>query len=393
MNYLPKDLAPLWRAFQGFGATSTPVDIKPDLDEGFLTDFGKLKKDDQKFGFKKMFQIFEKKEKEKNEAKDKLSKKKEENKAQQNQRRQSYRPLSYKDTAARDEESHLEVSSTRETNESSTSTSKSTSTPTPSQSTPTLSESTPTPSESTHIPSESTTTPSESSPTPSESTTTSETTSTSSETEDQEIELSKRRAINPGLKDFQPHNKIWRSEVINLQQESLDIPKALLHTLNLHPQKKINLNLARPWTEKEPSSVIKEKGDYTIEELTSQTQNLAIVYTNDSFDSNLDKGGAGVFFISSNIEHEYHKIQVSIVTRLRTKHIKGMKPSTDEQRSYTNHCSDCPNVQLSPQHILSCCPEIQDRLFKMSPEDPEDFISTDKVVEFAEAVEDSFGVI
>ncbi|GFY45191.1 e3 ubiquitin-protein ligase DCST1, partial [Trichonephila inaurata madagascariensis] len=191
MDNLPKDLAPLWRAFQGFGATSTPVDIKPDLDEGFLTNFGKLKTDDQKFGLKKMFQIFGKKDKEKDQTKDKLSKKKSENIAQQNQRRQSYRPLSYKDTAAKDEESHPEISSTRETSEeSSTTTSKSTSTPTPSESTPTPSESTPTPSESTPTPSESTTTPSESSSTPSESTTTSETTSTSSETEDQESESS-----------------------------------------------------------------------------------------------------------------------------------------------------------------------------------------------------------
>ncbi|GFR04383.1 e3 ubiquitin-protein ligase DCST1 [Trichonephila clavata] len=243
MNILPKDLAPPWRAFQGFGETSIPVDIKPDLDEGFLTDFGKLKKDDQKFGFKKMLEIFGKKQKEKDKTKEKLSKKKSRNIAQQDQRRQSYRPLPYKDTAAKDEESLTEISDARETSEeSSTTTSKSTSTPTPSESsptpsestptpsestpppptpsestptpsestptpseststpsestptpsesTPTPSESTPTPSESTPTPSESTPTPSESTPTPSESTTTSETTSTSSETEDQESESS-----------------------------------------------------------------------------------------------------------------------------------------------------------------------------------------------------------
>ncbi|GFX66762.1 hypothetical protein TNCV_3048601 [Trichonephila clavipes] len=65
----------------------------------------------------------------------------------------------------------------------------------------------------------------------------------------------------------------------------------------------------------------------------------------------------------------------SIITRLKTKLVKGRKISTDGQRSYTNHCPICPNVQLSPQHS---CPTIQARLFKISPED---LIFPDKAVE------------
>ncbi|GFV81637.1 RNase H domain-containing protein [Trichonephila clavipes] len=42
------------------------------------------------------------------------------------------------------------------------------------------------------------------------------------------------------------------------------------------------------------------------------------------------------------------------ITRLRTNHVKEMKISTDGQRSITNHSSNCPNFQLSPQHVLSC---------------------------------------
>ncbi|GFU25957.1 RNase H domain-containing protein [Trichonephila clavipes] len=72
----------------------------------------------------------------------------------------------------------------------------------------------------------------------------------------------------------------------------------------------------------------------------------------------------------------------SIITRLRTNHVEGMKISTDGQRGYTNHCSNCCNVQLSPQHILSC-PEIQTMLFKISAEDPEDLIFSYKVIEVA----------
>ncbi|GFX50473.1 hypothetical protein TNCV_2429421 [Trichonephila clavipes] len=69
-----------------------------------------------------------------------------------------------------------------------------------------------------------------------------------------------------------------------------------------------------------------------------------------------------------------------------------MKFLTDGQRSYTNHCPNCPNVQLFPQHILSC-PTIQARLFKISPEDPEDLIFSDKAIEVAEVVFDIFGAI
>ncbi|GFT05419.1 hypothetical protein TNCV_124211 [Trichonephila clavipes] len=74
----------------------------------------------------------------------------------------------------------------------------------------------------------------------------------------------------------------------------------------------------------------------------------------------------------------------SIKTRLRTEYVKGMKISTDRQRSYTNNCSKFPNVQLSPQHILSC-PAIQARLFKICPKDPDYLIFSDKAVEVVKA--------
>ncbi|GFW23643.1 retrovirus-related Pol polyprotein from transposon 297 [Trichonephila clavipes] len=82
----------------------------------------------------------------------------------------------------------------------------------------------------------------------------------------------------------------------------------------------------------------------------------------------------------------------SIITRLKRKPVKGMKTSTDGNRSKTNHCPSCPNVQLSSQHILSC-PEIQARLIKISTDDLEDLIFSDKAVEVAEAVFDSFKAI
>ncbi|GFX58334.1 RNase H domain-containing protein [Trichonephila clavipes] len=97
---------------------------------------------------------------------------------------------------------------------------------------------------------------------------------------------------------------------INFQNDSLGISKEPSHTQHIHPQAKVNLNLVQLCTKKEPVSVIKEKGDHIIEEFTIQTETLVIPYTNGSSDSNLDGGGAGVFYIFQHREHEYHKIQV-----------------------------------------------------------------------------------
>ncbi|GFW91244.1 hypothetical protein TNCV_736591 [Trichonephila clavipes] len=94
-------------------------------------------------------------------------------------------------------------------------------------------------------------------------------------------ELSKRAAKIPSLKNRQPWNKTRKSEKgIHLQHESLDIPKENLYTLCIFSsrQTKVNLNLLRPCTKKEPASVNEEKGDQTIEEFTTHTQNLAIAY-------------------------------------------------------------------------------------------------------------------
>ncbi|GFX12195.1 hypothetical protein TNCV_1103131 [Trichonephila clavipes] len=69
----------------------------------------------------------------------------------------------------------------------------------------------------------------------------------------------------------------------------------------------------------------------------------------------------------------------SIITSLGTKYVKRMKISTDGQRSHANHCPNCTNVQLSLQHVFGC-PEIQSRLFEISPEY---LIFSDKAVEVA----------
>ncbi|XP_054713646.1 uncharacterized protein LOC129223104 [Uloborus diversus] len=70
----------------------------------------------------------------------------------------------------------------------------------------------------------------------------------------------------------------------------------------------------------------------------------------------------------------------SIITRLRTKYVKGMKISNDGVRRYSIHCPHCPDFQLSPQYGFAC-PAIQARLLKISMDDPNDMILLEKAVE------------
>ncbi|GFU68026.1 hypothetical protein TNCV_2823691 [Trichonephila clavipes] len=77
----------------------------------------------------------------------------------------------------------------------------------------------------------------------------------------------------------------------------------------------------------------------------------------------------------------------SIVTRLRTKHVKGIKISFEGRRSYTNHSSA---LMFNSLHSMS---SVQAKLFKISLEDSDDLIFSNKVVEVSEAVFDSYKAI
>ncbi|GFW88212.1 hypothetical protein TNCV_2649051 [Trichonephila clavipes] len=100
-------------------------------------------------------------------------------------------------------------------------------------------------------------------------------------------------------------------------------------------------------------------------QVTNQTQNPPINRQKEKRRERQEK---------KEIFHHYNGYQPT------TKHVKGIKIPTDGKRSYKNHCQNCPNAQLSLQHALSC-PAIQAKLFKISPEDPEDVIFSDKAVE------------
>ncbi|GFT16173.1 hypothetical protein TNCV_613141 [Trichonephila clavipes] len=62
-------------------------------------------------------------------------------------------------------------------------------------------------------------------------------------------------------------------------------------------------------------------------------------------------------------EFDCPRIITSTIARLRTEHLKGMKIHPDKKRSYVQ-CKHCPDLQLTPNHILEC-PTVATKLLKM----------------------------
>ncbi|GFW01828.1 integrase catalytic domain-containing protein [Trichonephila clavipes] len=65
----------------------------------------------------------------------------------------------------------------------------------------------------------------------------------------------------------------------------------------------------------------------------------------------------------SVMEFDCSRIITSTIARLRTEHLKGMKIHPDKTRSYVR-CKHCPDLQLTPNHILEC-PTVATKLLKM----------------------------
>ncbi|GFS87394.1 RNase H domain-containing protein [Trichonephila clavipes] len=62
-------------------------------------------------------------------------------------------------------------------------------------------------------------------------------------------------------------------------------------------------------------------------------------------------------------EFDCPRIITFTIARLRTEHLKGMKIHPDKTRSYVQ-CKHCPDLQLTPNHILEC-PTVATKLLKM----------------------------
>ncbi|GFU16270.1 hypothetical protein TNCV_4422251 [Trichonephila clavipes] len=84
-----------------------------------------------------------------------------------------------------------------------------------------------------------------------------------------------------------------------------------------------------------------------------------------------------------------NRVISTTVARLRTRDFKGMKISPDGQRIY-NTCPNCPDIQLSPNHIFNC-PSILAKFHNidLNPTHYQLLYSL-KVVDIARAVLDAF---
>ncbi|KAF8785330.1 hypothetical protein HNY73_010886 [Argiope bruennichi] len=79
------------------------------------------------------------------------------------------------------------------------------------------------------------------------------------------------------------------------------------------------------------------------------------------------------------------------IARLRTKHLREMKISSDGHRSYRS-CPHCIDTELSPDHIFDC-PTILAKLFKIHLDSPHQLLYSTEVIDVAKAVLDTFGQI
>ncbi|GFS95498.1 RNase H domain-containing protein [Trichonephila clavipes] len=202
---------------------------------------------------------------------------------------------------------------------------------------------------------------------------------------------------------------------LNLDHSSLEFLQEPLLPKNPPKNTCFELELLQPCSKKEDPVTLRQKGLETIAILSQD--NFAIAYTDGSSDRSLSNGGAGIILLlpdeglvifsdsksaieairngETNIScdiitlleqlHNKRKscilqwipahvnievtefycprIITSTIARLRTEHLKGMKIHPDKTRSNVQ-CKYCPDLQLTPNHILEC-PTVATKLLKM----------------------------
>ncbi|GFW15460.1 probable RNA-directed DNA polymerase from transposon X-element [Trichonephila clavipes] len=149
---------------------------------------------------------------------------------------------------------------------------------------------------------------------------------------------------------------------LNLEHSSLEFLQEPLIPKNPPKNTCFELELLRSCSKKEDPATLRQKGLETIEILSQD--NFAIAYTDGSSDRSLSNGGAGILLLLPDVtEFDCPRIITSTIARLGTEHLKGRKIHPDKTRSYVQ-CKHCPDLQLTPNHILEC-PTIATKLLKM----------------------------
>ncbi|GFU40736.1 RNase H domain-containing protein [Trichonephila clavipes] len=83
-------------------------------------------------------------------------------------------------------------------------------------------------------------------------------------------------------------------------------------------------------------------------------------------------------------ELNYSREITSTITRLRTKHFKGMEILPDGSRSYVE-CRHCPGPQIDPKHLFSCY-SIVGAIFKIDNDCSMGILYSDRAMDVATAV-------
>ncbi|GFX73999.1 RNase H domain-containing protein [Trichonephila clavipes] len=149
---------------------------------------------------------------------------------------------------------------------------------------------------------------------------------------------------------------------LNLDHSSLEFLQEPLIPKNPPKNTCFELELLQPCSKKEDPVTLRQKGLETIAILSQD--NFAIAYTDGSSDRSLSNGSAGILLLLPDVtEFDCPQIITSTIGRLRTEHLKGMKIHPDKTRSYVK-CKHCPDLQLTPNHILEC-PTVVTKLLKM----------------------------
>ncbi|GFX35074.1 putative RNA-directed DNA polymerase from transposon BS [Trichonephila clavipes] len=149
---------------------------------------------------------------------------------------------------------------------------------------------------------------------------------------------------------------------LNLDHSSLEFLQEALIPKNPPKNTCFELELLQRCSKKEDPVTLRQKGLETIAILSQD--NFAIAYTDGSSDRFLSNGGAGIILLLPDVtEFDCPRIITSTIARLRTEHLKGMKIHPDKTRSYVQ-CKHCPDLQLTPNHILEC-PTVATTLLKM----------------------------
>ncbi|GFV90115.1 RNase H domain-containing protein [Trichonephila clavipes] len=168
---------------------------------------------------------------------------------------------------------------------------------------------------------------------------------------------------------------------LNLEHSSLEFLQEPLIPKNPPKNTCFELELLQPCSIKEDPVTLRQKGLETIAILSQD--NFAIAYTHGSSDRSLSNGGAGIILLLPDGNNYKHKINTGIITSNFTRELMAIREAlilyqqdphvidsteghedSPRQDKVISSMQTCPDLQLTPNHILEC-PTVATKLLKM----------------------------